>query len=272
MKKYLIKPNSKLHLNRIHPQESGDYPSTEAGCKQAELHTQKILGKLSKLQERLFASASQSLLIVFQSMDTGGKDGSIKHVMRGFNPQGCKIASFKIPSSLERAHDFLWRVHQEVPPKGYIGIFNRSHYEEVLVTRVHGLISEKVQKKRFQEINDFENLLHKNGTALLKFFLHISKDEQKRRLEERARDPEKQWKFKLNDLNERKFWRQYQKNFEKTIEATSTAHAPWIVVPANHKWYRNLVVGKFTLNALEKMDLKFPPPAPGIDFKKLKIK
>src|SRR4029434_11211988 len=233
--------------------------------------TQDILTKLSELQEILYASSKRAFLIVFQAMDTGGKDSTIKHVMTGVNPQGCKVASFKVPTPQELAHDCLWRVHREVPPKGYIGIFNRSHYEDVLVTRVHGLISNKMQEKRFKEINDFEKMLHQDGTTILKFFLHISKEEQRERLLERARNPKKHWKFNLNDVKERKYWDRYQKAFQETLEKTSSDFAPWIVVPSNHKWYRNLVVGKFIVKTLEDMDLKYPPPPPGFDFKKIRI-
>ncbi|MFO1520085.1 MAG: polyphosphate kinase 2 family protein [bacterium] len=272
MKKYLIKPGSKFKLKKIDPSDTGDYPDNEAGKEEAAAQTQKLLTKLDNLQELLFASAKRSLLIVLQAMDTGGKDGTIKHVMGGVNPQGCKVASFKVPTPLEASHDFLWRIHREVPPKGYIGIFNRSHYEDVLVTRVHGLISKKEQEKRFKEINDFEKMLQQDGTTVLKFFLHISKEEQRKRLLERARDPKKHWKFNINDVKERKYWDAYQKTFEETIEATSTSHAPWIVVPANNKWYRNYVVGKWVVKTLENLDLKYPPAPAGIDFKKIQIK
>ena len=272
MKKYFVKPKSKFSLSKMDPSDTGEYPADEKGRALAETRTYAILFKLDKMQELLFASSKRALLIVLQAMDTGGKDGTIKHVMREMNPQGCRVASFKEPTPLELSHDFLWRVHQEIPPKGYIGIFNRSHYEDVLITRVHKLISKETQKKRFEEINNFERMLHQDGTTVLKFFLHISKDEQKKRLEARARDPQKHWKFNINDLNERKLWEEYQKTFQETLEATSTPHAPWIVVPANRKWYRNLLVGKIILETLEQMDLKFPPAPKGIDFKKLKIK
>ena len=184
--------------------------------------------------------------------------------MSGVNPQGCKVATFKTPSSLERAHDFLWRVHQEAPPKGYIGIFNRSHYEDVLITRVHGWVSDKTVKQRFGHIKDFEELLAENGTSIIKLFLHISKDEQKERLEERIRDPEKRWKFNEGDLEERKLWDRYMRAFEDVMSATSTDHAPWYVVPANRKWYRNLVVADLVVDALTSMKLTTPPAPKGI--------
>jgi PPK2 family polyphosphate:nucleotide phosphotransferase len=191
--------------------------------------------------------------------------------MTGVNPQGCKVVSFKAPSSKEKAHDFLWRVHQEVPAKGQIGIFNRSHYEDVLITRVHGLVSEKAAKRRFNQIRKFEELLTEHGTAILKFFLNISKDEQKARLEARIQDPEKRWKWNAGDLEERKFWGEYMKVFEDVISATSADHAPWYIVPANRKWYRNLVVADCVADALEDMKLTTPPGPDGVDFDKLTI-
>jgi PPK2 family polyphosphate:nucleotide phosphotransferase len=272
MKQYVVSPGKKIKLRKWDPGNTGDFPSNDSGKEECEAKTRKVLSKLDDLQELLFANASRALLIVLQAMDTGGKDGTIEHVMSGVNPQGCKVASFKAPTPFELAHDFLWRVHKHVPPKGFIGIFNRSHYEDVLVTRVHGLISKKEQKKRFKEINDFEKMLQQDGTTVLKFFLHISKEEQRRRLLDRAKDPKKHWKFNINDIKERKYWDRYQKTFEETIEETATPHAPWIVVPSNHKWYRNFVVGKFVVNTLEDMRLKYPPPPPGIDFKKIQIK
>jgi PPK2 family polyphosphate:nucleotide phosphotransferase len=210
-------------------------------------------------------------LIILQGMDTSGKDGTVKHVMSGLNPLGCHAVSFKAPTTKERAHDFLWRVHQEVPAKGYIGIFNRSHYEDVLVPRVHDQISDKEAERRFREIRDFERTLNDSGTTILKFFLHISKEEQRERLEARVKDPEKRWKFTLNDLAERKHWAKYQKMYEEAISATSTEDAPWHIVPANRKWYRNLVVADIVVQVLEGMDLKIPKASPEIDFAKLKI-
>ncbi len=271
IKKYILQPNHSFKLKKISFNDTGDFSDDEEGKQAAEVETGKILSKLDELQQLLYADASRALLIVLQAMDTGGKDGTIKNVMRNVNPQGCKVASFKVPTPLELSHDFLWRVHQEIPPKGYIGIFNRSHYEDVLVPRVHGTISKKVQKQRFDQINDFERMLSQNGVTLLKFFLHISKEEQRQRLLARARDPQKHWKFNINDIHERKYWDDYQRNFEQIFSATSTKFAPWIVVPANHKWYRNLVVGKFVVKTLKEMDLKFPPPPPGLNLKKLKI-
>lgn len=253
------------------PDATGDYGQNDEGKARAKTATADVIAKLDGLQERLYANGSRALLIVLQGMDTSGKDGTIKNVMSGVNPQGCRVVSFKTPSSRELAHDFLWRVHQEVPPKGHIGIFNRSHYEDVLITRVHRLVTDKQANRRFDQINEFEELLVENGTAILKFYLHISKAEQRDRLEARVRDPEKRWKFNVGDLEERKLWDKYVKAFEDVISATSTEHAPWFIVPANRKWYRNLVVASAVVEALEAMNLKYPPPPKGLDFEKLKI-
>ncbi len=271
MKRYLVKPGSKVRLQDFDPSDRKGFEDEASGKQEAEAITQSLVGKLGELQELLYADATRSLLIVLQGIDTAGKDGTIRHVMSGVNPQGCRVSSFKIPSSEESSHDFLWRIHRETPPKGYIGIFNRSHYEDVLVTRVHRLISDKTAERRFRQINDFEKLLVQNGTVILKFFLHISKDEQKRRLQERLRDPKKHWKFNINDVRERKSWDDYQGAFEDMMEATSTKHASWIVVPSNHKWYRNLVVGKAIVGTLKDMDLRYPPGPKDIRHGKMKI-
>lgn len=271
MKNYQVKSGTKLNLSHCDPDDTGDYDKTEESKEEAKTTTEKLIGRLSELQERLHANSSHSLLIVLQGMDTSGKDGTIKHVMSGVNPQGCKVVTFKTPSAEELAHDFLWRVHEKAPAKGQIGIFNRSHYEDVLITRVHDLISDKVIKQRFNQIKEFEELLSESGTIILKFFLHISKDEQKKRLEERICDPEKRWKFSEADLEERKLWENYKEAFEAMMAATSTGQAPWYIVPANYKWYRNLVIADCVVDALESMKLKTPPAPEGIDFDTLKI-
>ena len=271
MKEYRVKPGSQCKLNRCDPDDSGDYRKTDQGKEKAKAITVQLIGRLEELQERLYANGTRSLLIVLQGMDTSGKDGTIRSVMSGVNPQGCKVVSFKAPSSEELGHDFLWRVHQKAPSKGQIGIFNRSHYEDVLITRVHGWVSDKVVQQRFNQIKEFEELLHESGTTILKFFLHISKDEQKERLEERIRDPEKRWKFNEGDLEERKLWEKYMATFEAVLAATSTDHAPWYIVPANRKWYRNLVVAEHVVGALEDMKLKTPPAPVGVNFDSLKI-
>jgi PPK2 family polyphosphate:nucleotide phosphotransferase len=271
MEGYRVKPVRPLRLKKIAPGETGSYKSNKEGKAKAQAAMEQLVSRLDRLQERLYANANRALLIVLQGMDTSGKDGTIKSVMSGVNPQGCKVATFKTPTTKEQAYDFLWRVHQEVPPKGFIGIFNRSHYEDVLITRVHGWVSEKVVNRRFEQIREFEQLLVENGTVILKFFLHISKDEQRDRLEARVRDPEKRWKFNEGDLEERKLWDDYMKAFEDMMSATSTASAPWYVVPANHKWYRNLVVAEVVVAALEAMRLKIPPPPANVDFARLRI-
>jgi len=271
MKEYRVKPGTKLDLGKFDPDDTGDYTKKEEGKAKAKAATAERIARLSWLQERLYANASRALLIVLQGMDTSGKDGTIKHVMSGVNPQGCRVATFKTPTPLELAHDFLWRVHREVPPKGHIGIFNRSHYEDVLITRVHGLISDKQAKLRLDQIREFEELLSESGTVLLKFFLHISKEEQRERLEERIHDPEKRWKFSVGDLEERKLWDEYLAAFEEVISATSLDHAPWYIVPANRKWYRDLVVAGTVVARLEDMKLQCPPAPKDVDFDKLKI-
>ncbi len=271
VKQYGVKPGNKLSLKEFDPDDTGDYKKNEQGKTKAKVETAELIARLDRLQERLYANATRSLLIVLQGMDTSGKDGTIKSVMSGVNPQGCKVVAFKAPSKDELAHDFLWRVHREVPPKGYIGIFNRSHYEDVLITRVHGWVTDKLIRRRFNQIRQFEELLSESGTAVLKFFLHISKDEQKERLEARIADPEKRWKWNSGDLEERKLWAEYLKAFEDVISATSSEEAPWYVVPANRKWYRNLIVADRVVNALEDMKLKTPPAPEGVDFTKLKV-
>jgi PPK2 family polyphosphate:nucleotide phosphotransferase len=271
MREYRIKSGSTLKFTDHSADDTGDYKKNDEGKEKAKADAAKLIGKLDALQERLYAEGERSLLIVLQGMDTSGKDGVISHVMSGVNPQGCKVVSFKAPSAEELGHDFLWRVHQKAPSRGQIGIFNRSHYEDVLVTRVHGWVTDKVVKQRYNQIKEFEELLTENGTTVLKFFLHISKDEQKARLEDRVRDPEKRWKFSEGDLEERKLWSEYMAAFEDVLSATSTERAPWYIVPANHKWYRNLVVAERVVSALEKMKLTTPPAPKGINFAKLKI-
>lgn len=271
MKQYLVKPGVRFSLNKCDPDDTGDYKKNDDGKASAKAETEKNIATVSRLQERLYANGTRALLIVLQGMDTSGKDGTIRSVMSGVNPQGCKVVSFKSPSSEELSHDFLWRVHQKAPPKGFIGIFNRSHYEDVLITRVHGWVTDKVAKRRFDQIKEFEELLVENGTAIIKFFLHISKEEQKERLEARIQDPEKRWKWNSGDLEERKRWDDYMKAFQDVISATSTEQAPWYIVPANRKWYRNLVVADRVVDALEGMKLKTPPAPAGVDFSRLKI-
>lgn len=271
MKLYRVKSGSRLDLNSCDPDDTGAYKKNDDDKAAAKAETRQLIRKLSRLQERLYANKQRSLLIILQGMDTSGKDGTIRSVMSGVNPQGCKVVSFKSPSSKELAHDFLWRVHQEAPAKGYIGIFNRSHYEDVLITRVHGLVSEREVKRRFMQIQEFENLLSDNGTAIVKLFLHISKGEQKERLEARIRNPEKRWKWDSGDIEERKLWSDYMKAFEDVMSATSTDNAPWYVVPANRKWYRNLVIADRVVRTVEDMKLGTPPAATDVDWNRLRI-
>lgn len=271
MHAYRVRPGSTLGLKHLDPDDTGGYKKSENGKASAKAETEKLVARMGRLQERLYANGDRALLVVLQGMDTSGKDGTIKSVMSGVNPQGCKVVAFKAPFKDELARDFLWRVHREVPPKGFIGIFNRSHYEDVLITRVHKWISEKEVRRRFEQIVEFEELLVESGTVVLKFFLHISKDEQKERLEERIRDPEKRWKWNSGDLEERKLWSEYMRAFEDVLSATSTAQAPWYVVPANRKWYRNLAVAERVVSALESMNLKTPPAPAGVDFDRLQI-
>ena len=271
MKKYRVKPGARLELDDHDPQDTGAYRKDAAGKAKAGRAADELDARLGVLQQRLYANADRALLVVLQGMDTSGKDGTIKNVMSGVNPQGCHVVSFKAPSAEELAHDFLWRVHKQAPAKGKIGVFNRSHYEDVLVPRVHGQLSKSEVKQRCQQIRAFEQTLHASGTTVIKFFLHISKDEQKERLQARIRDPEKRWKWSSRDLDERKLWDDYLRAFEDAIGATSTAEAPWYIVPADRKWYRNLVVAETLVATLEAMKLKCPPAPKGIDWDKLKI-
>ena len=265
MDRYRVQPGSTVRLHEHNPDDTGTFKHAD----DAEELTAQRKQALEKMQPRLFAESERAVLVVLQGIDTSGKDGTIRHVMGGLNPQGCIVASFKAPTPLEREHDFLWRVHAACPPRGYIGVFNRSHYEDVLVTRVHGQLTEKEAQRRFDQIREFEELLTENGTRVLKFFLHISRDEQKARLLARIDDPEKRWKVNPQDLNERERWKEYRAAFEAALAATSTAAAPWFVVPANHKWYRNLVVADRLAHLLEEMD-PHPPAPQGIDWTKLR--
>jgi len=259
--RYRVRPGKPIVLADLDPNESNAYQSK----KDAEQELEKQRQRLQELQARLFAEQKQSLLIVLQAIDTGGKDGTIKHVFQGVNPQGCQVWSFKQPSIEELNHDFLWRYHQRTPGRGMIAIFNRSHYEDVLVTRVKQLVPEEIWRERYQLINEFEHMLALNHIMVLKFFLHISKDEQKRRLESRLAEPDKRWKFSVNDVKERLLWDDYQIAFQDAINSCSTEYAPWYVIPANRKWYRNLVVARTIADTLEAMNPQYPVEPPGLD-------
>lgn len=254
-KKYRVEESGKLKLSAYKTDETGKDSEAEAlaRCEQRQ-------SKLAALQERLYAEGKQSLLIVLQARDAGGKDGTVKHVLFGLNPQGVVVTSFKAPTPLELAHDFLWRVHPHTPAAGMMAVFNRSHYEDVLVTRVHGLIGEKETEARYEHIRAFEALLGSRGTRIVKLYLHVSKDEQKERLQERLDDPEKTWKFNVADLKERDLWDDYTLAYQDAMRATSSKKAPWYVIPADHKWFRNDLIGQILQETLEDMDPQFPEP------------
>ncbi len=258
---FLVPPGMQVTLTDYDPGFTGNYQS-KAETK-AEL--ERNVKQLRELQGVLWAGSEHALLIILQAMDAGGKDGTIKHVMRGVNPQGCQVTSFKVPTKEELDHDFLWRIHRATPRRGYIGIFNRSHYEDVLVVRVHNLVPPEVWQQRYEQINCFEKLLVDTGTTILKFFLHISKEEQKERFEARLRDPRKNWKFSMKDVEERDHWDDYMRAYEDALSLCNKPWAPWYVIPANRKWYRNLAVSEIIVEALEKLDLRYPPPLPDAD-------
>ena len=259
--RFRVEPGTRMRLADVDPDESERYQRKKDVADELKRHRDRI----SDLQARLYGEQRRSLLIVLQAMDTGGKDSTIKGVFQGVNPQGCQVWSFKAPSNEEAAHDFLWRYHQKAPSKGMIHIFNRSHYEDVLIVRVKDLVPEAVWRPRYEAINQFEYALTSDGVTVLKFFLHISRDEQKRRLESRLQDPDKRWKFSSNDLKERAWWDDYQAAFEDAVNECSTDYAPWYVVPANKKWYRNLVVARTIADTLEAMDPRFPAAEKGLD-------
>ena len=261
MKEYRVKPGSKVNLDDWDPTDDGGIENGKTSSREEFLN---LNGQLERLQELLYAESKHKILIVLQATDTGGKDGTIRHVFDKVNPQGVKVASFKRPTDTELSHDFLWRIHQKTPANGEIVIFNRSHYEDVLVVRVHNLVTEEKWKKRFEHINAFEKMLADEGTTILKFYLHIDKEEQKERLQERIDRPEKNWKFSSADLKERKLWPEYQKAFEDVLEETSTDWAPWYVIPANRKWYRNLMISRIIVNTLKDLDMKFPSKEEGL--------
>ncbi|MGB3583571.1 MAG: polyphosphate kinase 2 family protein [Roseiarcus sp.] len=256
-KKFRVKPGEKLRLKKLDPSFTGEHES-EAIAKEATEHSR---AKLAHEQNLLYAEHKHSVLIVLQAMDAGGKDGTIKHVFSGVNPQGVHVASFKQPTGPELAHDFLWRVHPHTPGRGQISIFNRSHYEDVLVTRVHKLIDKATWTRRYREICDFEALLVQSGTTILKFFLHISKEEQLARFAQRLEDPGRNWKISEADYTERALWDDYIEAFEDAIRATSTHEAPWYVIPSNAKWFRNLAVSKIIADAMADLHLAYPPPS-----------
>ena len=255
-KRYRIKPGTRVDLDDFDPDETKLIDDKDEALAKSE----KSQERLAELQELLYAEHEHKILIILQGMDTSGKDGTVRHVMGGFNPSGVRVVSFKKPTSVELDHDYLWRVHRQVPATGEVVVFNRSHYEDVLVVRVHNLVPEKVWSKRYDHINEFERMLADSGTTILKIFLHISKDEQRQRLEARIQDAKKRWKFQHGDIEERKLWSDYVRAYEDALEKTSTKWAPWYVIPANTKWYRNYVVGAVVCRTLEKLDMRYPEP------------
>ncbi|MCB0215455.1 MAG: polyphosphate kinase 2 family protein [Caldilineae bacterium] len=261
MDRYRIKPGSQVDLSRHDPDDRSAFDGDKAAGK---AETAALNGRLEALQELLYAEGRHKVLVVLQAMDAGGKDGTIRSVFEGVNPQGVKVASFKRPTPPEQAHDYLWRVHGQTPGSGEIVIFNRSHYEDVLVVRVHELVPESRWRKRFAHIRAFESMLGDEGTRIVKFFLHVSKDEQRERLQERIDDPRKRWKANPADLEERKRWDDYQAAYEEALAETSTEQAPWYVIPANANWYRNLVISRILVDLLEGLSMRYPEPAEGI--------
>jgi PPK2 family polyphosphate:nucleotide phosphotransferase len=252
---WYVKPGASPKLASIDPESTPDVPGDRAATDAA---LSKLREKLAELQNRLRAEETRSLLVVLQAMDAGGKDGTVKNVFKGVNPMGLRIAAFDVPNDDEMARDFLWRVHAEVPPRGMIGVFNRSHYEDILAVRVRKLRPPKMWQARYEAINNFEEHLTAEGTTIVKVMLHISKAEQAQRLQERIDDPMKQWKFRLGDLDDRKLWPDYERAYEDVLDKTSTADAPWFSVPANKKWYRNWAVATILVNALEEMNPRYP--------------
>jgi PPK2 family polyphosphate:nucleotide phosphotransferase len=261
---FRVTQGSKLDLGKIDPDFKNRYEDKSS----AEPEIADQVKRLRDMQYLLYAEGKRSLLICLQAMDAAGKDGTINHVLGGMNPQGCKVYGFKAPSKEELAHDFLWRIHARTPAKGEVAIFNRSHYEDVLVTRVHKLVPKDVWSQRYQIINEFERGLAANGTHIVKIFLHISEEEQLRRFKLRLEEPVRHWKISESDYAERRLWPQYRKAYEDTINQTSTKQAPWYVVPANHKWFRNLVVSNIIVDTLKSLDMSFPEPL--VDLEKIR--
>ena len=255
-KRLIVPPEKKIHLSEYDPNDTAGLKDNYAVKKMLESNIRHLV----ELQHLLYAEGQQSLLVVLQGMDGAGKDSTIRNVFSGVNPKGCQVASFKAPTQEELSHDFLWRIHQKVPPKGNIEVFDRSQYEDVLVVRVKNLVPNAVLEQRYEQINNFEKMLSENGTKIIKFFLYISKDEQKNKLLERLEDPEKKWKFNPTDIQERKHWDKYMKSYETLLNKCSTEWAPWFVIPANNKWFRNLAVSQIVVETLEGMNPKLPEP------------
>jgi PPK2 family polyphosphate:nucleotide phosphotransferase len=256
-----VKPGKRIRLRDFDASHTGGLKKKRSAA--GEL--QENLAVLDELGYRLYAEGRRSLLLVLQGMDCAGKDGTIRHVMQGFNPQNCQVTAFKQPGVEELSHDFLWRISRAGPRKGFVGIFNRSHYEDVLVVRVHHLAPRREWQSRYQRINLFEQVLTEGGTTIVKVFLHISKDEQRKRLQARLDDPSKRWKFSRADIEERRYWDDYQRAYDDALTLCNTRHAPWHIVPANRKWYRNLLVSRILRKTLERMSPQYPPAEEGLD-------
>jgi PPK2 family polyphosphate:nucleotide phosphotransferase len=257
IKKLFVEPGSRVKLSNIDPGYHGKHESPETALPEIQAHLQKM----DQLQYLMYVEKKHSLLIVLQGLDAGGKDGVVRHVITGMNPASCKVTSFKQPTPEDQSHDFLWRVHPHVPGRGEVAIFNRSHYEDVLVVRVHQLVPEKVWSRRYDLINDFERLLAvANKTTILKFFLYISREEQLSRFKQRLEDPARQWKISEGDYKERAYWDDYIAAFEDMLRKTSTDYAPWFIIPSNHKWFRNLAISQIITDTLENLDMQLPKP------------
>jgi PPK2 family polyphosphate:nucleotide phosphotransferase len=256
-KKLVVEPGSRIRLKHFDPGYHGKHESRESALPKIQANLQKM----DQLQYLMYAENKHSLLIVLQGLDAAGKDGVVRHVLTGMNPEGCVSVNFKQPTKEELEHDFLWRVHPRVPARGSVAIFNRSHYEDVLVARVHGLVPEKIWSKRYDQINDFERLIvTENNTTILKFFLHISKAEQLDRFKKRLDDPGRQWKISDTDYKEREYWGDYVEAFEDVLNKTSTEHAPWFIIPSNHKWFRDLAISQIIVRQMKDMDMQLPKP------------
>ena len=262
MDRYKVLPGSRMSLRDWDPADTSAYQGDKEDGKD---RLDELNEELEVLQELLWAEHRHKVLILLQGMDTSGKDGTIRHVFQGVDPQGVRVAGFKVPTPIELDHDYLWRVHSQVPGKGEIVIFNRSHYEDVLVVRVHSLVPEETWSRRYAHVNEFERMLADEGTTILKFFLHIDADEQKERLLARLNEPTKQWKFKQGDLRERKLWPEYIKAYEDVLSRTSTEWAPWYAIPANRKWYRNLTIATILVDTLKGLDMRYPLPGENLD-------
>jgi PPK2 family polyphosphate:nucleotide phosphotransferase len=260
-KHFRVEPGSKVDLAKVDPSFTDHHETAE----HAQPEIAAYASKLGQQQYLMYAEDKRSLLICLQGRDAAGKDGTINHVLSALNPQGCTVTGFKVPSQEEAAHDFLWRYHKAAPPRGHVAIFNRSHYEEVLVQRVHNMVPKAVWSKRYEHINDFEQMLVENGTHILKFYLHIDADEQLERFKQRILDPKRHWKISDGDYAERPFWDTYTEAFEAALEKCSTKHAPWFIIPSNHKWFRNLAISRIVVEVLENLKMTFPAPTVNIN-------